>query len=179
MAQSLFDWLSQEKDKHKILGFGLDLLYYSVVGYITLFVLIKIYYFIYPKQNTETLATLNKPTKTDLKSNMKNIFSRLDSFIQPIVDFVIPPLSYIWAFITWPFSNKYRALMLIITILFFIGFYYFRKLYDYSILLKKYSSYISGFIIILGTLLTLGVFGLFSGNNGEIKIKEPPDDDFG
>ena len=66
------------------------------------------------------LQILIENTKYFKRPNMKNIFSRLDSFIQPIVDFVIPPLSYIWAFITWPFSNKYRALMLIITTLFFI-----------------------------------------------------------
>ena len=178
MAQRFFDWLANEKDRHKILGLGLDFLYNFVFGFIILALFSQIYYFIYPETPQNPPPTSNKSNSNSFNFNWDNIKSPLLEFFSPLLQFLSATFSYIFKFICWIFNNSYRILMLIILTLFFVGFYYFRKLYDYSNFLKKYSLYTSGFFIILGTLLTIGVFGLFSGNEGEVKIIDAPTDEY-
>ena len=52
MAKNLFNLLSQEKDKHKILSRGMDVIYYFFIAFFLIYVLIKIYHFIYPTNKT-------------------------------------------------------------------------------------------------------------------------------
>lgn len=104
------------------------------------------------------------------KDKLKWLFTQLKVIIYPF-ELI---LSSIWSFMCWVFENPYRCLMLFTLVIFFIGFYYFRKLYAYSPFLKKYSSYTSYFFVMLGVYLTIGVFGLFSSDKGEIKFEDKP-----
>lgn len=178
MAQRFFDWLANEKDRHKILGLGLDFLYNFVFGFIILAVFSQIYHFIYRKSPQNPPPNSIESNSNNFNFNWDNIKSNLFTFFSPLLNFFYATFSYIFKFICWIFNNSYRILMLIILTLFFVGFYYFRKLYDYSNFLKKYSSYTSGFLIILGTLLTIGVFGLFSNNEGQVKIIDAPTEQY-
>lgn len=174
MAQRFFDWLANEKDRHKILGLGLDFLYNFVFGFIILALFSQIYHFIYRKSPQNPPPNSIESNSNNFNFNWDNIKSNLCTFFSPLLNFFYATFSYISKFISWVIHNPYRILMLIILTLFFVGFYYFRKLYDYSNFLKKYSSYTSGVFIILGTLLTIGVFGLFSSDEGEVKIIDAP-----
>jgi hypothetical protein len=178
MAKDLFNWLSREKDKHKILSQGLDIIYHFFIIFFVVYVLIKVYRFVYPensssKKDDGISGIINK----SLQKEKEEATSWFSSILQSL-SFIISPIKTvvcnIWSFLCWLVTNPYRALMVSIMVLFFVGFYYFRKLYDYSHFLKKYSSYISGFFIVIGVLLTLGVFGLFSGDEAEVKIKTAP-----
>lgn len=118
---------------------------------------------------------MEAPDTTTKDNIITDMFKQLVSSLS----FIICPIQYlftkIWSFTCWLYSNPYRSLMLFILLVFFICFYYFRALYGLSPFLKKYSSYTTGFFVILGTLLVIGVFGLFSGAKGEVNIKEQPE----
>ena len=55
MAKHLFNWLSQEKDKHKILSQGLDIIYYFLIVFFV-YVLLN-YRFIYPYNSDRKMKT--------------------------------------------------------------------------------------------------------------------------
>ena len=179
MAKHLFNWLSQEKDKHKILSQGLDIIYYFLLIVFFVYVFIKLYRFVYPyNSDSKDKGGISETIKKTLQEEKSGFFSWFSKLFKSL-SFIICPIKTIfcniWSFICWLVTNPYRALMVTILVLFFVGFYYFRKLYDYSYFFKKYSSYTSGFFIFIGVLLTLGVFGLFSGEKGDVKIKTVPE----
>ena len=177
MAKNLFNLLSQEKDKHKILSRGMDVIYYFFIAFFLIYVLIKIYHFIYPTNKTSVAEGQPNVIEKSLQEEKENItswLSKIPELLSPIIAPIKSFFSTTWSLLCWFISNPYRTLMLVILALFVIFLYYFRKLYDYSHFLKKYSSYISGLFICIGVLLIIGVFGLFSGDDGEVKIKNAP-----
>lgn len=178
MAKNLFNLLSQEKDKHKILSRGMDVIYYFFIAFFLIYVLIKIYHFIYPTNKTSVAEGQPNVIEKSLQEEKENItswLSKIPELLSPIIAPIKSFFSTTWSLLCWFISNPYRTLMLVILALFVIFLYYFRKLYDYSHFLKKYSSYISGLFICIGVLLIIGVFGLFSGDDGKVKIKNVPE----
>lgn len=101
-------------------------------------------------------------------------FKWFSDMLKPVISHITEMFVFIWSKIMWFYLNPYRSLMILILIVFFICFYYFRKLSNYSHFFKKYSSYTSYFFITLGTFLTILVFGLFSDDKGEVTIKGWP-----
>ena len=185
MAKNLFNLLSQEKDKHKILSRGMDVIYYFFIAFFLIYVLIKIYNFIYPTNKTSVAEGQPNVIEKSLQEEKENItswLSKIPELLSPIIAPIKSFFSTTWSLLCWFISNPYRTLMLVILALFVIFLYYFRTFFKSVFSLPNDSS-ISGSIfayiryeilVLLIISVFLGVFGLFSGKKGEIKIKNAP-----
>jgi len=138
---------------------ALSIIIYVPLTILGLFCITKLYDFVYPHSEGTTAGRMG--------TGGSAIWEKIKELLSPILGRSLDILIVIKDIVGEHFF-KVGAVALLIG--YFIGIYYLTGLYQASKTFRKYSSIINTIIILLGAILTIGVWSLFIEKNREERV---------